>query len=308
MSSSNIFKGIDVKQFSKPIWIESELMKNSRIEEEAKKDILSKKEKHNAIKKVQDFEIEFDQKKKSLLDGLEKKEKEFNERMILSKKEAEEWSLSKIKNANELYESKLKEIESEISNRIKKADIEAESIVARARENVSNIEKEAYKKGYDKGFSDGYGSGKNEINHLINRLGIITSGIIHKRDVLIKDLEAQIVDIIVLIARKIVKKITKDNEKIIYDNVMYSLRLLKGRTQISVYVNSEDLPILTKYKEEFISSIETIENFKILEDSSVERGGCYISTEFGEIDARISTQLMEIEEQIKRIKPIQEEL
>ena len=40
------------------------------------------------------------------------------------------------------------------------------------------------------------------------------------------------------------------------------------------------------------------------EDSSVERGGCIIETDFGQIDARISSQLHEIEERIIELMPI----
>ena len=42
----------------------------------------------------------------------------------------------------------------------------------------------------------------------------------------------------------------------------------------------------------------------MLEDSSVERGGCIVETDFGAIDARISSQLAELEEKILEISPI----
>jgi flagellar assembly protein FliH len=42
----------------------------------------------------------------------------------------------------------------------------------------------------------------------------------------------------------------------------------------------------------------------VLEDSSVDKGGCIIETDFGQIDARISSQLHEIEENITELMPI----
>ena len=42
----------------------------------------------------------------------------------------------------------------------------------------------------------------------------------------------------------------------------------------------------------------------IMEDTTVDRGGCIIETDFGQIDARISSQLHEIEEKILELMPI----
>jgi flagellar assembly protein FliH len=43
-----------------------------------------------------------------------------------------------------------------------------------------------------------------------------------------------------------------------------------------------------------------------MEDSTVDRGGCIIETDFGEIDARIAAQLREIEDRILELAPIQQ--
>ncbi|MDE6719871.1 MAG: flagellar assembly protein FliH, partial [Treponemataceae bacterium] len=47
-----------------------------------------------------------------------------------------------------------------------------------------------------------------------------------------------------------------------------------------------------------------VKGITVLEDSSVERGGCIVETDFGAIDARISSQLAELEEKILEISPI----
>jgi flagellar assembly protein FliH len=41
-----------------------------------------------------------------------------------------------------------------------------------------------------------------------------------------------------------------------------------------------------------------------MEDTSIDAGGCIIETDFGEIDARISSQLAELEARILEISPI----
>lgn len=41
-----------------------------------------------------------------------------------------------------------------------------------------------------------------------------------------------------------------------------------------------------------------------MEDSTVEKGGCIVETDFGAIDARISSQLTEVENRVMEISPI----
>ena len=50
--------------------------------------------------------------------------------------------------------------------------------------------------------------------------------------------------------------------------------------------------------------VENVKSVTVVEDSSVDRGGCVIETDFGQIDARISSQLHEIEEKIIELTPI----
>ena len=53
-----------------------------------------------------------------------------------------------------------------------------------------------------------------------------------------------------------------------------------------------------------IVGVIDIKNITVVEDSSVDRGGCIVETDFGAIDARISSQLGELETKILGISPI----
>jgi flagellar assembly protein FliH len=50
--------------------------------------------------------------------------------------------------------------------------------------------------------------------------------------------------------------------------------------------------------------LEGVKSVQVSEDSSVDSGGCVIETDFGEIDARISSQLAELESEILEVSPI----
>jgi flagellar assembly protein FliH len=69
-------------------------------------------------------------------------------------------------------------------------------------------------------------------------------------------------------------------------------------------VNIADVKLTTDHTKEFIKSLEGIKSIQVQEDTSVDIGGCIIETDFGEIDARISSQLAELEAKILEISPI----
>ena len=55
---------------------------------------------------------------------------------------------------------------------------------------------------------------------------------------------------------------------------------------------------------QFIKRIENVNGISVIEDSSVDKGGCIVETDFGAIDARISSQLAELESKIMEISPV----
>jgi len=71
-----------------------------------------------------------------------------------------------------------------------------------------------------------------------------------------------------------------------------------------IRVNLSDLDLTTEHIKDFMGMVENVKSITVLEDSSVDKGGCIIETDFGQIDARISSQLHEIEENITELMPI----
>jgi flagellar assembly protein FliH len=86
--------------------------------------------------------------------------------------------------------------------------------------------------------------------------------------------------------------------------VVQALRKLKARGNILIRVNLIDLKLTTEHIKDFIRMAEGANDMQVVEDSTVEPGGCVIETDFGEINARISSQLAELEDKILAISPI----
>ncbi|MEK7375983.1 MAG: FliH/SctL family protein, partial [Candidatus Margulisiibacteriota bacterium] len=71
---------------------------------------------------------------------------------------------------------------------------------------------------------------------------------------------------------------------------------------IIIKVNREDAEQLKQNKEKIAGLVDGVKNLSIIEDSQIEPGGCIIETNLGYVDARISTKLSLIEQQMKRVE------
>jgi flagellar assembly protein FliH len=135
-------------------------------------------------------------------------------------------------------------------------------------------------------------------------LHVILEKTLEKRQEILDETEQQIVELVLLIARKVVKVISETQRNVVMQNILQSLRRVKGRGDVTIRVNLADVQLTSEHAKEFMDSVESIKNITVAEDSSVEKGGCIIETDFGAIDARISSQLNELEQKILEISPI----
>ncbi|MEE1000152.1 MAG: flagellar assembly protein FliH, partial [Treponemataceae bacterium] len=196
------------------------------------------------------------------------------------------------------------EAETKAQEIIREAEAKAREIVAQGEVEKQKTVGTAYKEGFDKGSEDGYKEGQMEVNRLIDRLHVILEKTLDKRQEILDETEQQIVELVLLIARKVVKVISETQRNVVMQNVLQSLRRVKGRGDVTIRVNLADVQLTSEHTKDFMEAVESIKNITVAEDSSVEKGGCIIETDFGAIDARISSQLNELEQKILEISPI----
>lgn len=194
--------------------------------------------------------------------------------------------------------------EKEAGDVVAKAKAEAEQILKSAHDEEQRIFDKAQKDGYDKGHEEGYQVGNQEAERLVERLHKMIEAVQDKRVDILNQTEGQIVDLVLLMTRKVVKIMSDNQKSVIMANVVQALKKVKGRGDVILRVNMADVKLTTDHIKDFISQVENIRNVSVVEDSSVDRGGCIIETDFGAIDARISSQLGELETKILGISPI----
>lgn len=300
--SNKVFREVEVTSLGRPVFIEVPKYENPVEAEELGEDT------EIAVgPSIEEIEAEIKELRREFEEEIEQMREESVEEVEDVKDQAKNWAFDKVKEAAEEYDNKIKDAEIQAEHIIEDAKKQADQIIDEAKEEANKYRSEAHKKGFEEGREQGYQEGKGEVDRLIDRLTIVLSTAIRKRNEIIEEAEAQVIDLVVTIARKVVKSITETQKRVVYDNIVSALQKLKGRAEVTIRVNTEDLMMTTKHKKEFIEMIEGIEQVRILEDNSVDKGGCIISTDFGSIDARISTQLSEIESKIKELSPVKQQ-
>lgn len=304
--AKNVLKNYEIKQIDKKYIIPPPKLKS-------KEETVEGFEKTEATAtyrgpSIEDVKMEIEKIKqqwKIEYENMQKKAEEEAQQII---QKAEDLAFAKIKESKAQANIEIEKIKQEAQKVLDEAKIEAKQIIETAEQKSEEIIEQNRKQGYEQGYEDGFNKGSEEVKHLIERMHKIISEVIAKRQEIIEGTEYQIVSIVLLIVKKIIKIITENQKTVIINNVVEALKKVKGSKNVIIRVNLDDIAMTTKHKEDFIRMIEGLEGIQFLEDSSIERGGCIIETDFGEIDARISLQLKEIEDKILELMPIKKRM
>lgn len=253
---------------------------------------------------IEEIEAELERYRKETEDDIRRNLEEAHEKARSIEDQGKTVAFQLNQDAHERAKKDLEKAKQDAEQIIERSKLEVERMVKEAEMRVAEIEHEAYQKGYDAGREVGFKKGQSEVRRLIDRLGMIVGQAIDVREEIIAASEKQMVDMILMVARKVIKDEVVERKEVVLNNIREALRRIKDRDRVNIRVNFADLELTTAHKDELIKMMESLRKVNIYEDSRVDRGGCIIETDVGSIDARISTQLKEIEEAIRNAEPM----
>jgi flagellar assembly protein FliH len=298
--AKNVFRPTEVVNVNKKVFIDPPKViekEEPKIEERTTVEEYTGPSLDELRKEAEEFKARWEEERSQKIKDAEAEA----ERII---KDAEAVAFDEVKKKNNQAQKIKQEAEAEAKQKLEEAKKQAEELEAEVKQKVERIENQAYEKGYRDGHEQGFNGGKDEVQRLIDRLHVIMTKAINKRNEIIEESETQIINLVLLIAKKVIKVISENQKNVVINNVIQALRKLKSRGDVVIRVNLSDLDLTTEHIKDFMSMVENVKSITVLEDSSVDKGGCIIETDFGQIDARISSQLHEIEENIIELMPI----
>jgi flagellar assembly protein FliH len=243
------------------------------------------------------FKAQWDKEKEALMASA----KAEADRII---KDAENAAFEEVRRKTNQAQKLKAEAEEEAGKVVAEAEKRVAELQASAESRLEAAEREAAKKGREEGREEGYKGGVAEAERLVGRLHVILDRAMDKRAEILQETEAQVIELVLLVAKKVVKVISENQKSVVIQNISQALRKLKTKSDVIVRVNLADLQLATEHVKDFVQMTENAKKMQIIEDSTVDRGGCVIETDFGEIDARIASQLNELEERILDVAPI----
>lgn len=219
-------------------------------------------------------------------------------------KKAENTAFDEVRRQSDQAQIIKADADAQAASIIEKAKAEAAQIIAEAEAERENLKSNAHDEGYQIGKKSGYEEGKAEVDRLVERMHKMIDAVMIRREEILQETESQIVELVILMTRKVIKILSENQKNVVMANTLAALKKLKARGQVTLRVNLEDVKLTTAHVDEFIQHVEKVEGITVLEDSSVDQGGCIVETDFGAIDARISSQLNELENKILEISPV----
>lgn len=155
--------------------------------------------------------------------------------------------------------------------------------------------------GHNFGLEEGVKKGKEKqrfvFEQQIRLVAQMIEEVERKKTDIVRDAELEVMTLAIKVAEKIIQIEVKDKE-IVQRLVKAAVEQAVDRRVIEVRVNPKDLEAIQSIKPQILSSIKGIEEMKVVKDSTIAEGGCFISTPSGSIDAQIDSQLDEIKQSL----------
>lgn len=178
---------------------------------------------------------------------------------------------------------RLHETETQIEAMMAEARSASANLLHEAQQKVSQITAQAEQQGREQGRV----AGQNELKQALQQLQALLQAAQIDRQNLLQQSEAEIIQLVLQIVRKILRIEPLINEQVLVRVVREALERLGKKVNVQIYVHPEDLELLH-------FSLLQIEDLaleiELIADPAIEPGGCRVISQAGEIDATLQTQ------------------
>lgn len=207
------------------------------------------------------------------------------------------------------YEKIINDSKEEAAKIIEDAEGQKESMInsayIRTKEVLEQSKEEGYSQGYNTGYNDGYdkgyNEGKNKSDVLIKEALEIKNGYLNKKENLLKELEEDIIELVINIYEKVINKKNEEDSEMIISLVLNGINSLDLTDKVTIITSKEDFNILEMAKDEILAKASMISQLDIKYDISLEKGDCILETSKGNIDVSLKNQLDEVKELLTTI-------
>lgn len=168
---------------------------------------------------------------------------------------------------------------------------EAARIVSDAQAEADNIRMLAYEEGRQAALQEL----EEQKSLLIKYREELESNVENQLEQFWIDIEPELLKLAVKISEKILRREFNEHQDYVLTTVKSAISQLRDKKNIKIRINPSDYEFLRTNKDELVSAFDGVSSLEVIEDRRVDQGGCVIESANGDLDARVSTQLEQVE-------------
>lgn len=186
-----------------------------------------------------------------------------------------------------------------IDNRARRAP-QGPSPEERFERQLQQAERKAYDQGFEEGRKAGQETATQEMAQVVQQFRRAHLELEKFRRDVYQSAEEATVTLAIAVARQILTHTLSVDKGAVLTAVKAALQHIVDQEHIRIRVNNADLETVRNALYEFSTLVKNVENIVFEGDDGIDVGGCQVETNFGDVDARIGSQLARIEETLRQ--------
>ncbi len=175
----------------------------------------------------------------------------------------------------------------------------ARTMLAQARDVIAADRAAAVEQGHAEGFAKGQAEADAETAGLMSTCEKIGIHVMEERERVLAENEADIVELAMSIARRIVNASIDVDETLVVEACRGAMRKAFQRGTMQVLAHPDDLGMLRDAGPELANELGGIQHMDFIEERRLDRGSVIVRTPAGEIDATVEGKAARIEQALR---------
>jgi flagellar assembly protein FliH len=167
-----------------------------------------------------------------------------------------------------------------------------------AEEHLLVLAAETRRRAHAEGLADGLAEASDRVGSALAALAEAEAAVRAREEEFLRASERSAVELAIAIAEKIVAGTVAARPETVLDVVGGALLRTAARHRLVIEVNPDDLELVSGSADGLAAKLGGVQRLDVVAERRIERGGCIVRTEEGEIDARTGAQLERIAELI----------
>ena len=169
-------------------------------------------------------------------------------------------------------------------------------ILNKAQEKIALLERDAYEKGFAQGKKDGFELGRKRAQKAVDRIEGLLNQLARLKEDILRRYEKEILELIFEISKKITYLHAESDNRVLRGTILNALQLAVEKSEVILKINPEEMDYVEQLRPELFSKFQGLKSIIVTPDPAIGRGGCYLETPYGAVDAGIDTRLEKIRE------------